>query len=98
MITMSGTEKSGPPAPEKPEPKPENAPTEASSQRPPRERPVDFGGTKMYMPAAMITSAMMMASGRGSMSAATAAPANPNTTAAAQTGSEMRQSMLPRRW
>ena len=30
-ITISGTENSGPPAPEKPEPKPETAPTPASS-------------------------------------------------------------------
>src|SRR6266478_1381478 len=46
----------------------------------------------------MITSAMMVASGRGSMIAATAAPQKPNTTALAQTGTEMRQSMLPRLW
>jgi hypothetical protein len=40
---------------------------------------------------------MMMASGRGSTTAATAAPRKPQTSAAAHTGSEMRQSMLPRR-
>ena len=38
-ITISGTEKSGPPAPEKPEPKPAAAPTEASSHLSPRPRP-----------------------------------------------------------
>src|SRR6266849_5859702 len=41
---------------------------------------------------------MMMASGRGSTLAATAAPQKPKTTALAHTGREMRQSMLRRRW
>jgi len=38
-ITISGMEKSGPPAPEKPEPKPAAAPTDASSHFSPRARP-----------------------------------------------------------
>jgi len=39
-----------------------------------------------------------MASGRGSTSAAAAAPQKPKKAAAAHTGSVMLQSMLPRRW
>ena len=45
----------------------------------------------------MMTSAMMMVSGRGSTCEAASAPRKPKTSAPAHTGSEMRQSMLPRR-
>jgi hypothetical protein len=49
---MSGTEKSGPPAPEKPEPKPEAAPIEARSHFSPGLLPsrgwaAGFGGMKI---------------------------------------------------
>ena len=57
-----------------------------------------FIGKRTYTPAPTMMSAMRIASGRGSTVAASAAPRKPKTRAAAHTGSEMRQSMLPRRW
>ena len=98
---MIGTEKSGPPAPEKPEPKPEAAPTPASP---------GFAAAAPGTESAELHWKENICAGpdndernddgerAGSMAAATAAPRKPKTRAAAHTGSEMRQSMLRRRW
>jgi hypothetical protein len=101
--TIIGTEKSGPPAPDSPEPNPDTAPTPASSARSPGVRPSRkcsrlADGRRMYKPANTMIAAMRSASGRASIREAAHAPSTLKTTAPAHTGLVIRQSIEPRRW
>jgi hypothetical protein len=103
VSTMIGTENSGPPAPDSPDPNPDTAPTPRSIARSPgpcpsRKRSRRAAGRRMYTPANTTIAAMTSASDRAPMRDAAQAPSTLNTTAPAHTGIVMRQSIDPRRW